>query len=75
MFIGQGFYCQQLAAFSNNITTSKKRLYSCLLAPENYASMALGLQVGKKYTREKLLSSLVGVQYERKDRDFSRGFF
>ncbi len=44
-------------------------------APEDYLAMRLHLHVGMEMTREKLLSDLVAVQYERNDTDFSRGVF
>ncbi|MFO7839360.1 MAG: excinuclease ABC subunit UvrB [Desulfosalsimonadaceae bacterium] len=44
-------------------------------APEDYLAMRLHLHVGMEMSREKLLSDLVAVQYERNDTDFCRGVF
>lgn len=44
-------------------------------APEDYLAMRLELEAGMELSREKLLSDLVAVQYERNDTDFHRGVF
>ncbi len=44
-------------------------------SPEEYRSFVLSLKRGQTYNRHKLLHSLVGMQYERNDVDFSRGRF
>ena len=43
--------------------------------PEEYKSFLLHLEVGNEYQRQKLLSKLVGMQYERNDFDLTRGKF
>ena len=43
--------------------------------PEEYHNFALGLRKGEKYSREKILRRLVGMQYQRNDVDFTRGRF
>ena len=44
-------------------------------SPEEYRSFVLSLKRGQSYNRHKLLHSLVDMQYERNDIDFSRGRF
>lgn len=44
-------------------------------SPENYKALALTINVGQKVTRQQLLRSLVGLQYDRNDLDFKRGSF
>jgi len=44
-------------------------------APEDYLAMRLQLHAGMELSREKLLSDLVAIQYERNDTDFHRGVF
>ncbi|MFZ3048724.1 MAG: excinuclease ABC subunit UvrB [Desulfatirhabdiaceae bacterium] len=44
-------------------------------APEDYLAMRVELSVGAEMDREKLLRSLVAIQYERNDMDFHRGVF
>ncbi len=44
-------------------------------APEDYLAMRLQLQAGMEMARDRLLSDLVGIQYERNDTDFHRGVF
>ncbi len=44
-------------------------------SPEEYHSFVLSLKRGERYNRHKLLRSLVDMQYERNDMDFSRGKF
>jgi excinuclease ABC subunit B len=51
---------------------------SCIFglgAPEDYLAMRILLQKGVEYGREKLLSDLVNMHYERNDVDFHRGVF
>src|SRR6202171_1698347 len=42
---------------------------------EAYYELKVALQTGAEYPRHKLLRDLVEIQYERQDRDFSRGTF
>jgi excinuclease ABC subunit B len=44
-------------------------------SPEAYHGMLLYLEQGMQITREKILSKLVEIQYERNDTDFHRGTF
>ena len=44
-------------------------------SPEAYHGMLLYLEKGMTITREKILSKLVEIQYERNDIDFHRGTF
>ncbi len=44
-------------------------------SPEEYHSFVLSLRRGEQYNRSKLLHTLVDMQYERNDIDFSRGKF
>ncbi|MFZ5571158.1 MAG: excinuclease ABC subunit UvrB [Thermodesulfobacteriota bacterium] len=44
-------------------------------APEDYLAMRIELENGMELSREKLLSDLVAMQYERNDIDFCRGVF
>ena len=44
-------------------------------SPEAYHGMLLYLEQGMQITREKILSKLVEIQYERNDSDFHRGTF
>jgi len=44
-------------------------------SPEAYHGMLLYLEKGMKISREKILSKLVEIQYERNDIDFHRGTF
>ncbi len=51
---------------------------SCIFglgAPEDYLALRIKLEVGKSFSREKLLSTLVSMQYNRNDMDFHRGVF
>jgi excinuclease ABC subunit B len=51
---------------------------SCIFglgAPEDYLAMRLDLDAGMEMSREKLLSALVEMQYQRNDMDFYRGVF
>jgi excinuclease ABC subunit B len=51
---------------------------SCIFglgAPEDYLSMSVELKTGMELVRNKLLSRLVAMQYERNDIDFHRGVF
>ena len=43
--------------------------------PEEYFSMVCSLERGKTYNRKKLLHTLVDMQYNRNDIDFTRGKF
>jgi excinuclease ABC subunit B len=44
-------------------------------SPEDYSNMMVPVWVGQKLTREELLSSLVGMLFERNDIAFGRGKF
>src|SRR5216110_3564703 len=44
-------------------------------SPEAYYGMLLPLERGQRIAREHILRKLVEIQYERNDRDFSRGTF
>ncbi len=44
-------------------------------APEDYGGLVLSVSVGDTDGREKIISTLVEMQYERNDIDFSRGKF
>ena len=44
-------------------------------APEDYLAMRVAVEQGAEIDRERLLSDLVAMQYERKDHDFYRGTF
>ena len=51
---------------------------SCIFglgAPEDYLSMRLDIETGMLLDREKLLSDLVAIHYDRNDMDFYRGVF
>ena len=51
---------------------------SCIFglgAPEDYISMRVNIEKHMELARDKLLSYLVAMQYERNDIDFSRGVF
>jgi excinuclease ABC subunit B len=51
---------------------------SCIFglgAPEDYIAMRLELETGAEFTRRRLLSELVAMQYQRNDLDFFRGVF
>ncbi|NQT10446.1 MAG: excinuclease ABC subunit UvrB [Desulfobacteraceae bacterium] len=51
---------------------------SCIFglgAPEDYLSMSVEIETGMELVRNKLLSELVDMQYERNDIDFHRGVF
>ncbi|MFH1102340.1 MAG: excinuclease ABC subunit UvrB [Pseudomonadota bacterium] len=51
---------------------------SCIFglgAPEDYLSMRIDLEIDAELTRERLLSDLVMMQYDRNDYDFHRGVF
>lgn len=44
-------------------------------SPQDYGDHLLHMKVGEKYEREKILSKLVHIQYQRNDIDFTRGKF
>jgi excinuclease ABC subunit B len=44
-------------------------------APETYYSMSFRLAKGQAVSRKKIVESLVGMQYERREDDFERGTF
>ncbi len=44
-------------------------------SPEDYAGMAVFLQVGAEYDRDKLIRDLIEINYDRNDYDLSRGTF
>ncbi len=54
------------------IVASVSCIYN-LGSPEDYSSMMLTLEKGKKADRDDLIRKLIGIQYERNDVDFSRG--
>lgn len=65
------------ALFSRNdviIVASVSCIYS-LGSPEEYKGQRVVLEVGRSYDRHELFSSLVKIQYERNEIDFSRGKF
>jgi len=43
--------------------------------PSDYADMSIKLKVGERRVRDKLLSQLTDIQYQRNDIDFHRGTF
>ncbi len=44
-------------------------------SPEDYAGMAVFLQLGKEYDRDRLIRDLIEVQYDRNDYEPARGTF
>ncbi len=44
-------------------------------SPEDYRAMMVGLETGQEVDRDRVLSKLVDIQYERNDIDFQRGRF
>lgn len=44
-------------------------------SPQTYYSMSFSLRKGQEMTRKKLLKSLIEIQYERKEEEFTRGTF
>ncbi len=65
------------ALFSRNdviIVASVSCIYS-LGSPEEYKGQRVVLEAGRSYDRHELFSSLVKIQYERNEIDFSRGKF
>ena len=44
-------------------------------SPENYSALVLSIHQGENYSREKMLSKLVSIRYERNDLSFERGKF
>lgn len=44
-------------------------------SPESYYQMSVSLEVGQTVDRDEVLRSLVAIQYQRNDIDFSRGTF
>ena len=51
---------------------------SCIFglgAPEDYLAMRVDIETGMELSRDRLLSELVGMHYERNDVDFHRGTF
>ncbi len=51
---------------------------SCIFglgAPEDYLAMSVSLEKDMELSRDKLLTDLVAIQYERNDFDFHRGVF
>ena len=51
---------------------------SCIYSlgnPEDFRTLAIGLQVGKLYTRQRLINALVDIQYERNDMVLEPGRF
>jgi len=51
---------------------------SCIYSlgnPEDFRTLAIGLQVGKLYTRQRLINALVDMQYERNDMVLEPGRF
>jgi len=56
------------------IVASVSCIYS-LGEPEEYHSFALSIEKGRRYRRDDIVRSLVDMQYERNDFDFTRGRF
>ena len=56
------------------IVSSVSCIYS-LGSPEDYRSMAVSIRLGMEKSRDKLLSELVSIQYERNDINFVRNKF
>ncbi len=56
------------------IVASVSCIYS-LGEPEEYHSFALGIEKNRRYKRDDIVRSLVDMQYERNDYDFTRGRF
>ena len=51
---------------------------SCIFglgAPEEYLAMRINLETGAELSRDKLISDLVAIHYDRNDLDFHRGVF
>jgi len=51
---------------------------SCIFglgAPEEYLAMRINLETGTELSRDKLISDLVAIHYDRNDIDFHRGVF
>ena len=51
---------------------------SCIFglgAPEEYLAMSINLETGTELSRDKLISDLVAIHYDRNDIDFHRGVF
>ncbi len=51
---------------------------SCIFglgAPEEYLEMSINLETGTELSRDKLISDLVAIHYDRNDIDFHRGVF
>ena len=51
---------------------------SCIFglgAPEEYLAMSINLETGTELSRDKLISDLVSIHYDRNDIDFHRGVF
>ena len=51
---------------------------SCIFglgAPEEYLAMSINLETGTELSRDKLISDLVAIHYDRNDLDFHRGVF
>ncbi|RLC23558.1 MAG: excinuclease ABC subunit B [Deltaproteobacteria bacterium] len=51
---------------------------SCIFglgAPEEYLAMSINLETNTELSRDKLISDLVAIQYDRNDIDFHRGVF
>jgi excinuclease ABC subunit B len=44
-------------------------------SPEDYRAMMVGLRVGEEIDRDKVLTRLVDIQYDRNDVEFARGKF
>ena len=51
---------------------------SCIFglgAPEEYLAMSINLETGAELSRDKLISDLIAIHYDRNDFDFHRGVF
>ena len=51
---------------------------SCIFglgAPEEYLAMSINLEIGAELSRDKLISDLIAIHYDRNDIDFHRGVF
>lgn len=66
---------QSLLSRNDVIVVSSVSCIYGIGSPEDYGDQVLALGVGDTMDREAILSSLVKMQYERNDIDFSRGTF
>jgi excinuclease ABC subunit B len=69
---------QATRAFFENRDSIVVASISCIYgigSPEFYGTMAIRLKIGEEINRQKLLSRLVDLQYQRNDITFERGHF